>query len=64
MNLIDLTATDVIFYFFSQLREINQILHRSLNTLNMEGTGGLGGRRAPPGGGISNDIPGAGGSFY
>ena len=23
-----------------------------------------GGRRAPPRGGISNDIPGAGGSFY
>ena len=67
MNIIffnDLTATNIIFYFFSQLREINEKSYWSLNNLNMEGRGVWGVGEPPPGGGISNDIPGAGGSFY
>ena len=55
----DLTAT---YSTFPPVKEKKG--YRSLKSLNRGPGGSGGGWGTPPGGGISNDIPGAGGSFY
>ena len=59
-----LLLPNLINIFFSSFKKKKIYLLDFVEKLKYGGEGGLGGVVPPPGGGISNDIPGAGGSKF